>query len=349
MSITSRPFGSLPDGQPATLFTLKNKQGLRAQITNYGGIIVALFAPDRDGVMADIVLGKDSLEDYLAGHPYFNCITGRVAGRISQAQFSLDGRRYQLAANNGPNCLHGGLRGYDRLLWEAQIIDCGGTQKLQLHTLDPDGSNGFPGTVDCTVTYALLEDNSLEICYAAHSDQSTPLNLTNHAYFNLSGQGCGDVLAHEVQIHADSVATTDAAATLLGRRDPVVAGFNDFRAPVKLGDLPELVAGNADIHFFLDKGRSAEAEIAATVYDPKSGRLLETFTTEPGVQFYAGINLPADGSETGKGGARYQPGHAFCLETQDYADSVNFPQMGGAVLPAGQQFKSTTRYRFSTR
>ncbi|MFT4901785.1 MAG: aldose 1-epimerase [Lentimonas sp.] len=349
MSISSRPFGPLPDNSSATLFTLKNSQGLSAEITNYGGIIVALYTPDRNGQMTDITLGKDSLEAYLAGHPYFGPITGRVAGRISGAQFTLEGQNYTLAANNGPNCLHGGLKGFDQILWDAEVVEQDGQQKLQLKITDPDGSNGFPGTLECTVTYALLEDNSLEITYAASTDKTTPLNLTNHAYFNLSGQGSGDVLGHEVQIHASSVASIDADATLLGRRDPVVAGFNDFRAPVLLKSLPELVPGNADIHYFLDKGRSAIPEIAAQVYDPSSGRVLETLTTEPGVQFYASMSLPADGSELGKAGVRYLPSHAFCLETQDYADSVNCPELGNALLRPGQRFESTTLYRFSTR
>ena len=347
--ISSQPYGKLPDGRSVTLFRLENSNGLRADITNYGGIIVELHTPDRNGKLADITLGKDSLEDYLAEHPYFGTITGRVAGRISQAKFTLEGTQYPLAVNNGPNCLHGGLNGFDKILWDAEVIEQNGIQKLQLTTIDPDGSNGFPGTLTCTVTYAMLEDNSLEIHYAASSDKTTPLNLTNHAYFNLGGQGSGDVFQHEVQILASSVATTDEDCTLIGRRDPVVAGFNDFRSPVALQSLDQLVPGNADSHDFLDKGRTATPELAARVYDPNSGRVLETLTTEPGVQFYASMSLPADGSEIGKGGISYWPGHAFCLETQDYADSVNFPEMGDAILRAGTQFQSKTLYRFSTR
>ena len=349
MRITQKHYGALPDGRSASLFQLTNSQGLSAEITNYGGIIVALQTPDRHGELADVTLGKDSLEDYLAGHPHFGAITGRTAGRITRAKFTVDGHNYSLIANNGPNCLHGGLDAYDKVLWDAKIIDQDGLQKLRLKTIDPDGKNGFPGTVQCTVTYALLADNSLEINYQASSDKTTPLNLTNHAYFNLSGAGSGDILKHKVQIQASTVATADAAATLLGRRDPVTEGFNDFRSPVTLGSLKELLAGNADIHYFLDKGRTAQPELAAQVYDPSSGRTLETLTTEPGIQFYAALSLPADGSVIGKSGMKYWPGHAFCLETQDYPDSVNSPELGGAILSAGEQFESTTIYRFSTR
>jgi aldose 1-epimerase len=349
MSIDTHTFGTLPSGEAVSLFTLKNKNGLSAKVTNYGGILVALNVPDRAGKFADIVLGKDTLEGYLAGHPYFGATTGRVAGRISDATFTLEGKTYQLEANNGPNCLHGGLQGYDKLLWNAEVINDHGVEKLRLSITDPDGSNGFPGTVDCTVTYALLDDNTLEIAYSATTDKTTPFNLTNHSYFNLKGSGKGDILGHEMQIFADSVATVDENATLLGRRDPVVAGFNDYREPVLLGSLKELVAGNADIHFFIDNDRTKLPKPAAVVHEPKSGRVMEVFTTEPGVQFYAGLCLSIDGPEIGKGGAMHAPLSGFCLETQDYADSVTFPDMGGAILKADEQFNSTTLYRFSSK
>ncbi len=348
MSIEIQPFGNLSTGEAVSLFTLTNKNGLSAKITNYGGIIVALSVPDRDGKFADVVLGKDSLEDYAAGHPHFGAITGRVAGRISGAQFTLAGKNYPLAANNGPNCLHGGLKGYDQLLWTAEIINDHGVDKLRLSIIDPDGSNGFPGTVECTVTYALLDDNTLEIAYTACSDKTTPLNLTNHSYFNLKGSGEGDILDHEVQIFADSVASIDANGTLLGRRDPVVDGFNDYRNPVVLGSR-ELNSNNADIHFFLENGRTKLPQVAAIVHEPTSGRTVEVFTTEPGVQFYAGLSLSADAPEVGKDGLIHGAKTGFCLETQDYADSINCPEMGGAILRPDEPFSSTTLYRFSAK
>jgi aldose 1-epimerase len=348
MSIATKPFGTLPTGEAVSLFTLTNKNGLSAKVTNYGGILVALKVPDRAGKLADVVLGKDSLEGYVAGHPYFGATTGRVAGRISGAEFTLEGKTYPLKANNGPNCLHGGVKGYDKLVWTAETINDLGVDKLRLSITDPDGSNGFPGTVECTVTYALLDDNTLEIAYTAATDKTTPFNLTNHSYFNLSGAGKGDVLGHEMQIFADSVATIDADATLQGRRDPVVDGFNDYREPVLLGSR-ELTINNADIHFFLDNGRTKLPKAAAIVHEPKSGRVMEVFTTEPGVQFYAGLFLSVDAPEIGKGGVIYAAKGGFCLETQDYADSVTYPEMGGAILTPDEPFSSTTLYRFSAK
>ncbi|WP_269524969.1 aldose epimerase family protein [Coraliomargarita parva] len=348
MSITSQEFGKLPTGESVSLFTLANSNGLSATVTNYGGIIVSLSVPDRDGKLEDILLGKDDFQGYLDGHPSFACITGRVAGRIGKGQFSLDGKDYQLAINNGPNSLHGGEVGFDKRLWAAEIVKIDGTERLKLSYTDPDGTNHYPGTVTCSVTYAMLEDNSLEITYTATTDKTTPFNITNHAYFNLLGQNKGKVLGHSVQIFADAVATVDEDSTLIGRRDPVVAGFNDYRQPVVLGDLKELVVGNADIHFFLDGGRTQEPKLAAIVKEPTTGRVMETLTTEPGVQFYAGLSLSDEEPEKGKGGVIYEPCDGLCLETQDYADSVNFPEMGGALLQPGEVFQSTTLYRFST-
>lgn len=346
MSIDTTPFGQLPGGEAVSRFTLTNQNGLSAEITNYGGILIALKVPDRAGQLADVVLGKDTLKGYLAGHPHFGAITGRVAGRISNATFTLDGHTYQLDANDNANTLHGGLSGYDKQLWKADCIRDDGIDKLRLSITDPNGCNGFPGTVECTVTYAFREDNTFEITYTACTDQTTPLNLTNHSYFNLKGFDQGDVLGHVLQIFADSVATTDVVGTLLGRRDPVVAGFNDYRDPVVIGSR-ELSIHNADVHFFLNQGRTQLPKAAAIVHEPESGRTMEVCTTEPGVQFYAGLFLSVDGPEMGKGGVIHRPMSGFCLETQDYADSVTFPSMGGAILTPDQPFNSTTLYRFS--
>ncbi len=351
MSIETQEFGKLPSGEKVSLFTLTNQHGLKATITNYGGILVSLQVPDKHGTFADIVLGKDTLADYLAGHPHFSAITGRVAGRIADAEFTLDGETYPLEANfKNVSTLHGGLNGFDKILWNASIIDdaCG-NEKLRLQTIDPDGNNGFPGTVNCTVTYALLEDDTLEITYEATTDKATPFNITNHAYFNLGGHDSGDVLHHSLQIFADAVAPTDDMATLLGHRAPVVANYNDFREPIVLKDLKTLDAGNADIHFFLDGARTPTPKPAAIVSDTRSGRTLEVLTTEPGVQFYAGLSLSEEGPETGKGGVTYPPLNGLCLETQDYADTVHHPDMGGAILRPDQPFKSTTLFRFSAK
>jgi len=347
MPITSQPYGTLPGGEAVTLFTLTNPNGLKAGITNFGGILTSLHVPDKKGELGDVVLGKDSLQAYLDGHPCFGSICGRVAGRIGQAQFAIDGKKYALEVNdNGVNNLHSGPEGFHTMLWTAEIIEDYGIQKLKLSLVDPDGHNGFPGTVECHVTYALLDNDCLQIEYFATSDRSTPFNPTNHSYFNLAGSGSGDVLNHEVQIFADSVATTDAKATLIGRRDPVVPGYNDYRTPVRLGDRETLDAGNADIHFFLNEGRTALPKLAAIVKEPTSGRIMDVLTTEPGVQFYAGLTMGKHVPEAGKNGATHGPLSGLCLETQDYPDSVNFPEMGGAVLHPDAPFKSVTLFRF---
>ena len=344
MTIKTSDYGVLADGKSVQLFTLRNLNGLCAKISNYGGIITELHVPDREGVLVDVALGKDSLADYIKGHPYFGCITGRVAGRISGANFKLDGASYPLINNDGPNCLHGGQVGYDKVLWDASIIDSDGIKKLRLSYSDLDGNNGFPGQIDCIVTYGLLADNSLEITYDAVTTKSTPFNITNHSYFNLCGAGNGDILGHQMQIFASAVASTDANGTLLGRCEEVVDGFNDFRVPVTLSER-KLNAGNADIHYCLDAGRSEFIQQAAHVYEPQSGRQMEVYTTEPGVQFYAGLVL----DDSGKNGIHYKKYWGFALETQDYADSVNYPQMGGAMLHPGNAFQSKTLYKFSTR
>lgn len=346
MSITPEVYGNLPDGREVQRFTLTNSNGLIARVITLGATLTELHVPDREGAMADVVLGKDSLQEYLAGHPCFGSTCGRVAGRIADARFELNGKHYQLDANNGPNCLHGGNEGFHLLLWEPSIIEEEGIEKLRLSLLDPDGHNGFPGTVKCSVTYALLDDNSLELQYKAQSDQTTPLNLTNHSYFNLSGSG--NVLDHELQIFADSVGSVDQNSTLLGRRTPVLSDYNDYRTPVRIGSR-ELEVGNADIHYFLDGGRTTEPKTAAVVTDPTSGRRLEVLTTEPGVQFYAGLSLSEDSPDTGKGGIVHQACDGFCLETQDYADSIHFPEMGGAILNPGETFRSKTVFKFSPK
>lgn len=349
MRITQSNYGQLTDGEQVSLYTLQNKQGLMVKITDYGGIVTEVHAPDRNGRLTDIVLGKDALEDYLDGHPHFGAITGRVAGRIGAGRFQIDGQAYTLAQNNGPNCLHGGEEGFDKMLWNTEIVEEGGVQKLQLSLTDPDGHNNFPGTVQCTVTYALLHDNSLEITYHATTDKTTPLNLTNHSYFNLAGHDSGDVLRHEVQILADRISCVDEEATLLGRKEAIRKGYTDFREPILLKNLDALDRGNADVHYNHWDGRTKEPKLIARVYEPNSGRHMEVLTTEPGVQFYAGLCLSEDGPESGKGGCNYPALSGLALETQDFADSINFPDMGGAILRPGEVFASTTLYRFSTR
>ncbi|MFP4261493.1 MAG: aldose epimerase family protein [Opitutales bacterium] len=349
MQIEKKSFGALPGGDPVWLFTLRNSQGCRARITNYGGIVVSLEMPDRYGKMADLVLGKDRLEDYLAGHPFFGAIAGRVAGRIGGGRFSLDGELFELAQNNGTNCLHGGLEGFDKMLWEPSVGGSEACPCLRLKINDPHGHNNFPGNLACTVTYELLETNALKISYEATTDRATPLNLTNHSYFNLDGHDAGDVLGHEVRILADRVGSVDERSTLLGRLDPVRAGYNDYREPVALSERDRLEVGNADIFFQHAAGRTLDPKQVASVYSPRSGRSLDVLTTEPGVQFYAGLTLSEDGPERGKNGSTYPPLSGFCLETQSYPDSVNYPEAGDAILRPGERFQSTTIFQFGVR
>lgn len=347
MPVTVRSFGKLPSGESVSLFELSNRNGLVAEITNYGGILVSLHVPDRDGRLADIVLGKDTLDGYVQGHPCFGSICGRVAGRIGGARFEIDGQSYSLEANeNGTTNLHSGPEGFHLMLWDSEIFAEGGVEKLRLRLQDPDGHNGFPGNVVCTVTYALHDDDRLEIQYAATTDRATPFNPTNHSYFNL--RAGGDVLDHQVRIYADETAAVNAQGSLNGERIPVIAGYNDYRDFVRLGSLASLEPGNADAYYFLNKGRTLDPELAAVVQEPTTGRVMEVWTCEPGVQFYAGLALSEDGPETGKRGAVHGPCHGLCLETEDYPDSVNFPDMGGAILRPETPFHSTTCFRFTT-
>ena len=348
MSIKASEFGKMPDGTAVSCHTLSNKHGVTAEILSLGGIVRALRVPDRNGRFADVVLGKDTLDEYLAGHPHFGCITGRTAGRITGATFSIDGERYTVDANEGANCLHGGGESFAKMVWTASVVEDSGVEKLRLSLRDPDGHNGFPGNVDCAVTYALYDDNTFEIHYAATTDQPTPLNLTNHSYFNLAGAGSRDVLGHEVTVFADAIAPSREDQSLTGEKAPVRAGHNDFRKPVRLADLAALDTANADTHYFLPEGRTPHPKQAAAARDPESGRRMEVFTTEPGVQFYAGLLLEKNGPVSGKDGASYRRCHGLCFETQDYPDAVNHPDLGDAVLRPGETRTSTTLFRFKT-
>jgi len=346
--ILRKPYGTLPSGEQVDLFTLTNKQGMTVEIINYGGIITKILAPDREGQFADIVLGKPDLAGYVAGHPYFGAIVGRVAGRISYGRFSLEGKDYQLAVNDEPNHLHGGDVGFDKKLWQAEIIEDPKQPKLRLTATSPEGEEGYPGEVCLEVVYWLDEDNGLHIRYQAETDKTTPFNITNHSYFNLKGQGVGKITDHSVQVLGDQVATTDDELTLNGQRVPVQAGFNDYREPVLLSTREKLEPGNADIFYFMPDGRVDKPRLVARVSEASTGRVLETYTTEPGVQFYAGISLSVKGPDTGKAGQVHGLHEGFCLETQDYPDSVNYPDMGNAILRPGQRYSSETIYRFGT-
>jgi aldose 1-epimerase len=353
MPMTSeQPWGRLPDGTAVTLYTLRSAHGLRADITNYGGIVTRLMVPDRRGTMADIVLGYDSLADYLKGSPYFGAIVGRYGNRIAKGTFTLDGVRYTLAVNNGPNALHGGLKGFDKVVWEAEPYADSSEAGLKLHYVSPDGEEGYPGRLDVWVTYALTNEDALRITYRVATDRPTVQNVTHHGYFNLAGHASGDILGQELMLDADRYTPVDSTLIPTGELRPVAGTPFDFRTPMAIGariaadDEQLRFAGGYDHNFVLN-GAAGTLRLVGTVRDPQSGRVMEISTTEPGMQFYSGNFL--DGSNVGKGGARYEHRAGFCLETQHFPDSPNHPDFPSTVLRPGEEYRSTTVYRFLAR
>jgi aldose 1-epimerase len=350
--IGRKSFGKTKEGHPVELFTLTNSNGMSVSITNYGGIVTALTAPDSKGKFADVVLGFDNLDGYLAGHPYFGCIVGRYGNRIAKGTFTLDGTKYTLAKNNGPNHLHGGVKGFDKAVWQAEPLETKAGQALKLSHTSKDGEEGYPGTLKVTVTYTLTKKNELKIEYHATTDKATPVNLTNHSYFNLKGQGEGDILGHELEINADQFTPVDSTLIPTGELKSVEDTPLDFRKATMIGaridkDDEQLKFGKGYDHNYVVKDTDAKVPLAARVHEPKSGRVLEVFTTEPGIQFYTGNFL--DGSNTGKGGKVYKQRSAFCLETQHYPDSPNQPKFPSTILQPDQQYRSLTIYKFSAR
>ncbi len=347
-TITSRPFGKTPDGGQVDLYTLTNAKGAEATISTWGGVIVSLKMPDRNGVMGDIVLGFDKFEDYLKPPPYFGAIIGRYANRIAHGKFTLGGVEYTLAKNNGENALHGGAQGFDKKLWFAKA---GALESLVLNYTSADGEEGYPGNLAVTVTYTLTDNNEMQIDYAATTDKDTVLNLTNHSYFNLAGQGVGDVLSHQVTIYADKFTPVDKGLIPTGELRSVAGSPFDFRQPHAIGERidsrdEQLAIAQGYDHNFVLNGGGASLNTVAKVTEPKSGRVMEVVTTEPGLEFYTGNHL--DGTLTGKGGKVYGPRAAFCMETQHFPDSPNRPDFPRVVLNRGVQYQSTTIYRFST-
>jgi aldose 1-epimerase len=344
-SFQRRSFGRLPDGSEASLFILSSPGGLTVEITDFGGAITSLFAPDRDGNAADVVLGYDTLDGYLGGRSFFGGIIGRFGNRIARGRFTLDGVEHALPLNNGANHLHGGPRGFDRVLWHAEPA---GDRALKLTRTSPAGEEGYPGNLAVEVLYT-VEGNDLRIDYCAETDQATPVNLTNHSYFNLTGPDGGEIVDHELTLLADHFTPTDAALIPTGELRPVAGTPFDFRAPRRIGDLIEQddeqlrFAGGYD-HNFVLRRETAGLSPAAQVRDPRSGRVLEVLTTEPGIQFYSGNFL--DGTEIGKGARACQHRTGFCLETQHFPDSPNQPAFPGTILRPGERYASTTIYRF---
>ena len=350
--ITGQPFGILPSGETADLYTLVNARGTRAQITNYGGILVSLHVPNREGSLDDVVLGHDHLSEYLANKPYFGALIGRYANRIANARFTLEGMEYRLAANDGPHHLHGGRRGFDKVLWRAAGSLSAQGPLLELRHVSAHADEGYPGALDVAITYTLTDDSELRIDYEAHTDRATVLNLSHHSYFNLRDGGASPILEHQIEINADRYTPVDAGLIPTGAVATVHGTPFDFKrarrigAGIDHGHEQLHVAGGYDHNFVLN-GKPAELALAARVSEPDSGRTMAVYTTQPGVQFYTGNFL--DGSITGKAGAVYRQRHGFCLETQHFPDSPNKPHFPSTRLEPGQRYLHSTVYKFGVK
>ncbi len=356
-AVTAQPFGILPDGRAATVYTLVNAQGMRADISDYGATLVRLFTPDRNGRLDDITLGYDRVEDYVKKSPYFGAIVGRYGNRIANGRFTLDGQTYTLTTNNAPGgqpChLHGGKVGFDKVLWRAEPLLERGMAGLRLRYTSADGEEGYPGRLEVTVTYWLTHDNTLRIEYHATTDKPTVVNLTNHAYFNLKGAGEGSVLDHILTLSARTYTPVTAGLIPTGERAPVAGTPFDFTTPQTLGaridaDHPQLRFGRGyDHNVVIDRPTTGGLAHAATVYAPASGRQLEVWTEEPGMQVYTGNFL--NDSYVGKGGRTYGLRTGLCLETQHFPDSPNQPAFPSTVLRPGETYRTATEFRFTVR
>jgi aldose 1-epimerase len=343
-----KDFQKTIDGKPVDLYVLSNPKGAEVSIINYGGKIVSIHVPDRKGNWVDVVLGKANIDDYTnSQEPYFGAICGRTANRIANGSFSLEEKEYNLAVNNGPNSLHGGIKGFNAVVWDANQLD---EQTLELTYQAKDGEEGFPGNLSVTVIYRLTDSNSLELEYKATTDKTTILNLTNHSYFNLSGEGEPYVGDHELQIDAAYYLPTNDVAIPFGKPENVEGTPFNFRTPHTIGDrinenFTQLVYGNGYDHNFIINNGGKGLAFAAKAVSPRTGIALEVYTTEPGVQLYTGNYL--EGNFPGKKGHSYPKRSAFCLETQHYPDSIHHPEYPSTILKPGEVFESKTIFHFS--
>lgn len=343
MSIAKERFGQTPDGQQVDLYTLTNANGLRSKVTNYGAILVSMEVPDRNGKLADVTLGYDSLDRYLKRGSFFGATVGRYANRIGKAGFVLNGVEYKLAANSGPNHIHGGSKGFDKVVWEAERVETKDAVGVRMSYLSKDGEEGYPGNLKCSVTYTLTNNDELKISYGAETDKTTVVNMTNHSYWNLAGQGNGDVLGHELLLNADRYTVADKGLIPTGEIRTVKGTALDFTKPVTIGARIAQVGSGYDHNYVLNSGGGSLA-LCARVYEPASGRLMEVYTTEPGVQLFTGNFL--DGSVAGKAGKMYKRHGGFCLETQHFPDSPNKPEFPSVVLEPGRKYATTTVHKF---
>lgn len=350
--ITKGPFGKTADGAPVDIYSLTNSNGVEARITNYGGIVVSLKVPDRDGKLDDVVLGYDTVDEYIEASPYFGSLIGRYGNRIAKGRFTLDGKQYTLAQNNDENHLHGGLKGFDKVVWKARAMIADRGPGLSLSYMSADGEEGYPGNLSVKVIYILTDDNDLRIHYSATTDKPTPVNLSHHSYFNLAGQGNGDILSHKLILKADRFLPVDEGLIPTGELRPVADTPFDFNKPTAISARIEqkdrqLEFGGGYDHCWVLNESDGQMPLAARVFEPTSGRVMEVFTTEPGIQFYCGNFL--DGSNVGKGGKVYEHRYGFCLETQHFPDSPNRPDFPSVILKPGEQYETATTYRFSVK
>ena len=338
MTVSSESFGTGPHDEEVYRYTLKNPNGVEVAITNYGGTITSIKAPDRHGVFDDVVLGYETLDEYVQNPRYFGALIGRYANRIAGGRFSLNGVEYQLARNNGANHLHGGVNGFDKRIWQASVTT--DTDAVHLEYFSSDGEESYPGNLNVAVDYSLNDENELRIDYHATTDKDTIVNLTNHSYFNLGGQGSGDILGHELTLNADSFTPVSTDLIPTGEIRSVDGTEMDFRSGRVIGN------GGYDHNFVLNDWNHGSIRSVARLRAPKSGRVLEVLTTQPGIQFYSGNFL--DGTLKGKGGVVYQQYAGLCLETQHFPDAPNHPNFPTTVLRAGEQYREMTIYRFTT-
>lgn len=349
--MTKKSFGKTPDGAEITLYSLTNASGMEVGIINYGAIVISIKVPDRAGKFGDVVLGFDSLDGYEADNPYFGAIVGRYGNRIAKGEFKLDGKTYTLAKNNGPNSLHGGVKGFNKAVWTARDVSTPDLPAVRLTYLSKDGEEGYPGNLTVEVTYSLTAHNELKIDYSLSTDKDTVANVTNHSYFNLAGEGSGDVLKHDLTVNADKFTPVDDTLIPTGELKNVAGTPFDFRKSTAIGaridqDDEQLKFGKGyDHNWILNRAAGAPPSLAARVYEPTTGRVLEVWTTQPGVQFYSGNFL--DGTIHGKSGHVYGHRSGFCLETQHFPDSPNHSNFSSTEIKPGQHFRSTTLFKFS--
>ena len=350
-TVTSERYGN-SDGKDVSIFTVTNRKGVEMKLTNYGGIVVSLTVPDRDGRMEDVALGYDTFADYLDDTKYLGTLIGRYGNRIAKGRFTLDGVQYKLAVNNGENHLHGGLKGFDKVVWDARTLRVRGGAAVELSYLSRNGEEGYPGNLRTRVVFTLTDNNELKIDYYATTDRATVVNLTHHGYFNLKGQGNGDILGHQLTINASRFTPTDSGAIPTGELRSVKGTPFDFTKPTTIGerinrDDEQLKFGSGYDHNYVLDGRQGTLRRVAEAYEPTTGRVMEVWTTEPGMQFYTGNFLA--GGKPGKGGTVYEARHGFCLETQHFPDSPNKPRFPSTVLRRGGRYRTTTIYKFSAR